>query len=323
MRQVRAGRVVMSLDSTDLLNRRHIRESVKDGKLLTKYPDINERELEFGDIIIYRNALSKRSREILRRECSEDGDADVVINKTADLKEDGMTDTRAEVEKGVINNRAEVEKGVINNRAEVEKDEVKEAEVGSLSDSVWTGSNDSACGVEDTTIVIVTYGNGVPTSLEAIDRYYETISLPLSSSSSSSSESISSHCLSPDEFHTSSTSSTQSKWSNREIISLVDCPCISTFPTQLSKFLQSCPSLHSVIFADVCKLNAGMPLSMFAITLQNEGMFASQKNITWLAIGGANTYNPLGGTLTFLNSDDVTDAINIMIDRKKEATERK
>ena len=52
MRQVRAGRVVMSLDSTDLLNRRHIRESVKDGKLLTKYPDINERELEFGDINI-------------------------------------------------------------------------------------------------------------------------------------------------------------------------------------------------------------------------------------------------------------------------------
>ena len=170
--------------------------------------------------------------------------------------------------------------------------------------------------------MIVTYGNGVPTSLEAIDRYYETISLPLSSSSPSS-ESISSNCLSPDEFHSSSTSSTQSKWSNREIISLVDCPCISTFPTQLSKFLQSCPSLHSVIFADVCKLNAGMPLSMFAITLQNEGMFASQKNINWLAIGGANTYNPLGGTLTFLNSDDVTDAINIMIDRKKEATERK
>ena len=37
---------------------------------------------------------------------------------------------------------------------------------------------------------------------------------------------------------------------------------------------------------------------------------------SWLAIGGANTYNPLGGTLTFLNCDDVTEAITVMIDRK-------
>ena len=221
----------------------------------------------FRSIIIYRNALSKKSREILRRECSEDGDADVVINKTAELEEYGMTDTRAEVEKGVIKNRAEVEKdgvieaevekGVINNRAEVEKDGVKEAEVekdgvkeaevGSLSDSVWTGSNDSACGVEDTTIVIVTYGNGVPTSLEAIDRYYETISLPLSSSSSSS-ESISSHCLSPDEFHTSSTSSTQSKWSNREIISLVYYPILYLSPIVYYPFLCLSPCICHPIF---------------------------------------------------------------------------
>ena len=288
----------MSLDSTDLLNRRHIRDSMKDGKLLTSYPHIHERELEFGDIILYRNSLNERTREILRRECSDNNDLDVLINCSGKVETDM----------------------VIKSIVEPEKEMATESEVVLQSDSgsISMGSDNRSCSVEDTTIVIVTYGNGVPTSLEAIDRYYERLSLSLTSSSSSSSSSSfksdSLHDRSLDELPISVTSG--KKRSNREIITLVDCPCISTFPTQLRTFLLSCPSLHSVIFADVCKLNAGMPLSMFAMTLQNEGIFAPHKNITWLAIGGANTYNPLGGTLTFLNCDDVTEAITVMIDRK-------
>ena len=155
MRQVRAGRVVMSLDSTDLLNRRHIRDSMKDGKLLTNYPHINERELEFGDIILYRNRLNERTKEILRRECADNGDLDV------------LTNCKGKVETDMV----------INTIVEPEKEVATESEVvlQSDSDSVSMGSDNRSRSVEDTTIVIVTYGNGVPTSLEAIDRYYETI----------------------------------------------------------------------------------------------------------------------------------------------------
>lgn len=274
MRQVRAGRVVMSIDSTDLLNKRHLRESVRDGKWLTDYPDINESELGFGDIIVYRNGFSEQYREVWR--------------EAGDLNDNECGSEVMKPESG-----SESGKG---------------SGVGVDVESSSLHSGQDYCRVEDTTIVIVTYGNGVPTSLEAVSRFYEGNALS------------SSHHLTPTPFsHPDSSLSSfisPTKYTEKEVITVIDCPCISALPDQLRKFLRSSPSLHSVIFADVCKLNAGMPLSMFAIKLQNEGMFFPKKNVTWIAVGGADTYNPLGNTVTFLNSDDVIEGINTVIDRK-------
>ena len=54
-KQARNGRVIMSVDSTDLLNKRHIDDNNKDDKWLFQYPNTEDSaELTFDDIIIYR-----------------------------------------------------------------------------------------------------------------------------------------------------------------------------------------------------------------------------------------------------------------------------
>ena len=52
-RQIRAGRVVLSVDSTHLLTRRHLSEEERDKKWLTYYPSTSEGDLAFSDVIIY------------------------------------------------------------------------------------------------------------------------------------------------------------------------------------------------------------------------------------------------------------------------------
>ncbi len=56
MKQAAAGRVVMSVDSTDLLNRRHLGE--KDDFFLRRYPADSEEDLGFDDIIIYDSTVT-------------------------------------------------------------------------------------------------------------------------------------------------------------------------------------------------------------------------------------------------------------------------
>jgi hypothetical protein len=43
----------MFVDSTDLLNKRHLYDNLKDEKWLTTYPEDPEDELTFDDIIVY------------------------------------------------------------------------------------------------------------------------------------------------------------------------------------------------------------------------------------------------------------------------------
>ena len=54
VRQAAAGRVVMVVDSTDLLNRRHIDSTVRDGAMLVPYPPPDE-ETAF-DVVLQHNA---------------------------------------------------------------------------------------------------------------------------------------------------------------------------------------------------------------------------------------------------------------------------
>ncbi len=193
VKQARNGRVVMSVDSTDLLNRRHLYE--KDEIMLTMYPEKSADDLTFDDIIIYH-------------------------------KSEHADDKKASKKKRVA---------------------------------------------------IVSYGNGVPTSLAAMD------------------ELITKHGVSADEIIT------------------VDCPYISGPPQQLKDLLagklKSLKVSH-VVFADVCKDGPGMPFASMAVKLQNEGVL----DMKWRAIGAANTYNPLSRTLTFLNSADI---VKTVLDMKK------
>jgi hypothetical protein len=53
VRQARAGRVVMTVDSTDLLNRRHLTDAVRDNAWLTRYPGDIDDELSFADVVVY------------------------------------------------------------------------------------------------------------------------------------------------------------------------------------------------------------------------------------------------------------------------------
>jgi 2-oxoisovalerate dehydrogenase E1 component len=56
MCQARGGRIIMSVDSTDLLNRRHLMDDgTKDDLMLSYYPqDLND-EMTFDDVVVYKN----------------------------------------------------------------------------------------------------------------------------------------------------------------------------------------------------------------------------------------------------------------------------
>ena len=182
MRQVRQGRVVMSVDSTHLLNKRHLREGGDDKLLLHMYPSVGF-EMPFDEVVFYKlqNGLVTRSSP---------GDDPLKVD-----------------------------------------------------------------------ILIVSYGNGVVSSLIAMEEL------------------------------------------NKEGVSaiVIDCPYLSKPPKQLREHVQG-GGFQNIIFADVCKEGAGMPLGGIANSLQNEGLLDS---MYWRVIGAAPTYNPLGNMVTFLDTQNI------------------
>jgi hypothetical protein len=247
-KQVRAGRVVMCVDSTDLLNRRHLSEGAKDGQWLTLYPPGDEEELGFDDIIAY---------------CRPGHSIEGLGGRGGENLKEGVVD---------------------------------------------------ALDLESSsTVVIVTYGNGVPTCLLAVDSFYQqrradqhsALALPVTAAAGDATGGHETPAV-----------------NHPEVITVIDCPCLSQLSAQLEAFLQhsQSPRLHSVIFADVCKVNAA-PLSAFAVQLQNKGTFRRDRNrdsVSWAVIGASNTYNPLGNTLTFLSPEDVLDSLKGLIGLSEE-----
>lgn len=199
MRQARGGRVVMSVDSTDLLNRRHV--DTKDDGCLSRYPSVEEAELSFDDVMIYSTA----------------GEG---ANALAEIR---------------------------------------------------SGARKVRC-------VIVTYGNGVPTSLMAVKQMVAEEGAGLGA----------------DE------------------VLVVDCPYLSALPGQLSELcgvLRESGSDFSLLLADVCKESGNMPLHQYVLTLQRARLLPPR----WGIVGAANTYNPLSRTLTFLNEDGIKTAVRDML----------
>lgn len=169
------------------------------------------------------------------------------------------------------------------------------------------GSNITLVPESSSTVVIVTYGNGVPTALSAVDLFFE---LRSAAQGSALSAAATAHAVGGKE---------ASSVHRAEVITVVDCPCLSQLPAELEAVLSRSTRLHSVIFADVCKVS-GAPLSAFAVQLQNKGAFCrsrSRGSVSWAVIGASNTYNPLGNTLTFLSSKDVLDALYQLVGRNE------
>ena len=127
-------------------------------------------------------------------------------------------------------------------------------------------------------LVVVTYGNGVYTALRSMNTLIGNYGDKISA----------------------------------EEIAVIDCPYLSNIPKQLEGLLttDAC-HVENVIFADVCKEGAGMPLSAFACKLQENESFASRSR--WRVIGAAPTYNPLSRTFTFLSEDDIINASTKML----------
>jgi hypothetical protein len=192
------GRVVMSVDSTDLLNRRHLVDADKDEFFLRAYPPASEdaekgEGYDFDQVYIYEHAG---------------------VSQQAQHKH----------------------------------------------------------------VVMVTYGNGVPTAVLAGRKLQES--------------------------------------GQAQSFTVVDVPCLSKTPAQLISYFESLVLRNkvqdnavetTVIFADVCKKNAGMPLSLRAVDLHDQGLLSASK---WTVIGAENTYNPLGTYLTFLSVDDIVGAVD-------------
>jgi pyruvate/2-oxoglutarate/acetoin dehydrogenase E1 component len=200
MEQAKNGRIIMSVDSTDLLNRRHLSEEKKDEFMLTSYPhlegsgDAQKNGYHFDEVTVYKY-----------RSCT-------------------------------------------------------------------TTSPTSAAPPQ---IVIVSYGNGIPTSALAQVQLTE-------------------------------------KYSNSYEIIVIDTPCLSQTPKQLAEYFKENElSIECVVFADVCKYGSGMPLSARLFDLQNENLMQRIKK--WKVVGASPTYNPLGTYLTFLSVDDIVSAVNSLM----------
>eukprot|EP00943_MAST-04B_sp_MAST-4B-sp1_P008904 g8904.t1 len=82
---------------------------------------------------------------------------------------------------------------------------------------------------------------------------------------------------------------------------VIDSPYLSAVPAMLKKLL---PKYDAVVFADVCKIGQHPQAGMIT-TLQAEGVLPTR----WSSIGACPTYNPLGNLTTFLNVDDIVNAV--------------
>lgn len=199
------GRVVMSVDSTDLLNRRHLIDADKDEFFLRAFPSASEdaekgEGYDFDQVYVYEHVG-------------------------------------------------------VSPQAQQQQPQHKH-------------------------VVMVTYGNGVPTAVLAGRKLQES--------------------------------------GKAQSFTVVDVPCLSKTPAQLISYFESLVLRNkvqdnavetAVIFADVCKKNAGMPLSLRAVDLHDQGLLSASK---WTVIGAENTYNPLGTYLTFLSVDDIVGAVDRM-----------
>ena len=150
--------------------------------------------------------------------------------------------------------------------------------------TVYTHELEDKQASKGSAIAIVTYGNGVPTASLAVLNLLRDQANVL-------------------------------PWSS---ISIVDSPYLSVPPSELKELLLT-EKFGAVLFADICKEGPGMPLAGLASMLQRQSCL----KVPWQAIGAQRTYNPLGNTMTFLSTEDISEAVVTLIPSTSRAGTRK
>ena len=227
LRQTVAGRVCMSVDCTELLNRRHLYPELMDGLFLHTYPTTS-------------------------------------------------------------NNTQETENKTENEELEMTFEDIVFYQPNTTTKAKCSSISKSQLNMSKIKVIVVSYGNGLPTSLIAMNNLIE-----------------------------------KGEFTPEEVL-IVDSPYLSRPPKQLELLLHEIKENNAttstttttstaVVFADICKEGPGMPFSSFIVKLQSIGILPPQ----WRAIGAQNTYNPLGKLLTFLSPEDVENAV-LAVTNKKE-----
>jgi TPP-dependent pyruvate/acetoin dehydrogenase alpha subunit/pyruvate/2-oxoglutarate/acetoin dehydrogenase E1 component len=121
-------------------------------------------------------------------------------------------------------------------------------------------------------VAIVSYGNGVVTSLRARKRLADRHDIRA-----------------------------------EEEVDVIDCPCLSSVPRGFEMIIRD---YDHVLFADVCKEGPGSNVFSSMITSLNERGALPD---SWSFVGAPRTYNPLGSTVTFLNSDTIESALQRLL----------
>lgn len=221
------GRICMSVDCTDLLNRRHLLPESSDGWFLHRYPSASggdgyEGEMSFDEVAVYASVGGSTT----------DGNG---FKRLTPCEAAALT-------------------------------------MGTVS------------------LIIVSYGNGIPTSLVAMNEIQKR----------------------PKTDHRGSTDPG---------VLVVDTPYLSSPPKGLMALLTAMSSkvegqgllptakAPSLLFADICKQgSSGMPLAGFVMELQSREVLAGFP--AWQLVGAQATYNPLGQMVTFLSKDDIISKVD-------------
>lgn len=227
------GRICMSIDCTDLLNRRHLLPESSDGWFLHRYPsaagsDGYEGEMSFDEVAVY---------------ASDEG-------STGGFKR--LTPCEA-----------------------------------------------AALTMGTVSLIIVSYGNGIPTSLLAMNEIQKRPQADRSEIQKRP-------------------QTDRSGGTGPGVVLVVDTPYLSSPPKGLTALLTAMSSkvkrqeglllsttkAPSLLFADICKEGgSGMPLAGFVVELQSREVLAGFP--AWQIVGAQATYNPLGQMVTFLSKDDI------------------
>ena len=269
LRQAKAGRVVMTVDSTAALNERHISDE-RDDAWMFPYPteddDGENSELTFDDVIVYKNGNIHHSQDEHAGEGEHTkNDIPVDAMERMDLMLSGLTvkDLKEQLKASGLStsgNKAELVERILRQKTILEGSETT---MPSTSQSINIG--------------VVTYGNGVRTSLRYVQEAQK---------------------LAYGEHE----SEDNSQMKGRVHVDVIDCPCLSETPSGLRDVLVD---YDAVVFADVCKAGPQFPLAGMIADLQS----TSELPRHWQAVGATNTYNPLGNTSTFLSEADIGVAI--------------
>ena len=288
VRQAKAGRIVMSVDSTAVLNERHVSDE-RDDAWMFKYPDDEEDEMTFDEVVVYKNgvpayAVDKEIGEVGEagevgevEKAGEDGEEAVPINseQRMDLMLSGLTvkDLKEQLKASGLSasgNKTELVERMLRqkmllNKTNANTNEGEGEEEDMLPQSINIG--------------VITYGNGVRTSLRYVQQ---------------------ANALAYGSDGDDDTGNEQNQ--GKVHIDVIDCPCLSETPSGLRDILID---YDAVVFADVCKAGPQFPLAGMITDLQSTNDLPRH----WQAVGAVNTYNPLGNTSTFLSEADVGFAV--------------